>query len=217
METPDLWIASRTPYNNAQRTGFFWRPVGDLKPGATIERAREEAERVSSEIRSNFPLWRTANYHVRIEPMQQYLIARARPTILALLGAGIFLLLIACANVGKSLVGTHIAALAGAGPAGCARGNRGQLIRQMLIESALLAGLGTVIGIALAWAGIRELTAIAPANLPRLDSIRIDPIVLFFAALAGATSAVVFGVIPALRASRPNVIELLRGTRGPWD
>jgi putative ABC transport system permease protein len=211
METPDLWIASRTPYNNAQRTGFFWRPVGRLKPGATIERAREEAERVSSEIRSNFPLWRTANYHVRIEPMQQYLIARARPTILALLGAGIFLLLIACANVGNlllvrtSLRSRELALRAALG------GNRGQLIRQMLIESALLAGLGTVIGIALAWAGIRELTAIAPANLPRLDSIRIDPIVLFFAALAGATSAVVFGVIPALRASRPNVIELLRG------
>jgi putative ABC transport system permease protein len=211
METPDLWIASRTPYDNAQRTGFFWRPVGRLKPGATLERARAEAEQVGSEIRRNFPLWRTAGYHVRIEQMQQYLVARAKPPILALLGAAIFLLLIACANVGNlllvraSLRSRELAVRAALG------GNRGQLIRQMLVESAMLAGVGTLLGVALAWAGIRELISIAPANLPRLDSIRIDPIVLFFAALAGAASAVVFGVIPAIRASRPNVIELLRG------
>jgi predicted permease len=211
METPDLWIASRAPYDNAQRKGFFWRPVGRLKPGATLERAREEADLVASEIRRNFQLWNTAGYHVRIEPMQQYLVARAKPPIVALLGAAIFLLLIACANVGNlllvraSLRSRELAVRAALG------GNRAQLIRQMLIEAAMLAGIGTLIGVALAWAGIRELIAIAPANLPRLDSIRIDPIVLFFAALAGAVSAVVFGVIPALRASRPNVIELLRG------
>src|SRR5580658_2388517 len=211
METPDLWIASRAPYDNAQRKGFFWRPVGRLKPGATLGRAREEADLVASEIRRNFQLWNTAGYHVRIEPMQQYLVARAKPPIVALLGAAIFLLLIACANVGNlllvraSLRSRELAVRAALG------GNRAQLIRQMLIEAALLAGIGTLIGVALAWAGIRELIAIAPANLPRLDSIRIDPIVLFFAALAGAVSAVVFGVIPALRASRPNVIELLRG------
>jgi putative ABC transport system permease protein len=150
METPDLWIASRAPYNNAQRNGFFWRPVGRLKPGATLERARAEADLVASEIRRNFSLWRTAGYHVRIEPMQQYLVARAKPPILALLGAAIFLLLIACANVGNlllvraSLRSRELVVRAALG------GNRGQLIRQMLVESAMLASIGTLLGVALA-------------------------------------------------------------------
>jgi putative ABC transport system permease protein len=87
-----------------------------------------------------------------------------------------------------------------------------QLARQLLTEAFLLAALGAVGGLALAWAGIHELLAIAPANLPRLDTIRIDLPVLGFTALAGLAAGAIFGLASAWRASRPDVMNVLRGT-----
>ena len=84
----------------------------------------------------------------------------------------------------------------------------------MLAEAFLLSGLGTVLGSALAWIGIHELLVIAPANLPRLDAIKIDPVVVIFTALAGLAAAAIFGVVPALRASRPDVMHVLRSSGG---
>jgi len=91
-------------------------------------------------------------------------------------------------------------------------GSRWRLVRQMLAEALLLSGVGTVLGIGLAWIGIHELLVIAPANLPRLDAIKIDPMVVAFTALAGLAAAAIFGVVPALRASRPDVMHVLRSS-----
>jgi putative ABC transport system permease protein len=81
----------------------------------------------------------------------------------------------------------------------------------ILAEAIWLAVLGTLGGLALAWAGIKELRALAPADLPRLDSITIDISVLAFTALAGLAAAILFGMTPALRASRPRLMNVLRG------
>ena len=107
--------------------------------------------------------------------MHKTLVEEVRPAILALMGAVLFLLLIACANVANlllvraSLRGPELAVRAALGA------GRWRVVRQMLAESAVLTSLGTIAGVALAWAGIRQLQAIAPANLPRLEMIRIDP------------------------------------------
>src|SRR6185369_1356057 len=85
-----------------------------------------------------------------------------------------------------------------------------QLVRQTLVEAFVIAGLGTIIGVGLAYLGIRQLLAIAPENLPRLNAISIDLKVLGFAVLAGLLSAVLFGAIPALRTAKPNLIDTLR-------
>jgi len=138
-------------------------------------------------------------------------VAEVRPAILALTGAVIFLLLIACANVANLLLvraSQRERELAIRSALGC---NWWRLIRQMLVEALLLAGAGTLLGLGLAWYGIRQLLAIAPANLPRLDSITIDPAVLAFTALAGVAAAVIFGLPPALQASRPDLMNILRG------
>ncbi len=79
------------------------------------------------------------------------------------------------------------------------------------LKRSLLAALGTIVGLALAWAGILALRALAPANLPRLDDVRIDGAVLAYSALAGLASAAIFGIVPALRASRPALMNVLRG------
>jgi putative ABC transport system permease protein len=85
-----------------------------------------------------------------------------------------------------------------------------QLVRQTLAEAIVIAALGTAIGVGLAYLGIRQLLAIAPENLPRLNAIAIDLRVLAFAVVAGLLSAVLFGVIPALRTAKPNLMETLR-------
>src|SRR5207244_10317562 len=113
-----------------------------------------------------------AGYAIRLEPMHQHIVEEVKPAIVALMGAVIFLLLIACANVANlllvraSLRERELAVRTALG------GSWWRLVSQTLAEALLLAGAGTLLGLGLAWVGIHELLAIAPANLPRLDSIR---------------------------------------------
>jgi putative ABC transport system permease protein len=144
--------------------------------------------------------------------MHEALVEQVRPAILALMGAVLFLLLIACANVANlllvrtSLRETELAVRSALGA------ESWRLVRQLLVESLVLAALGTIVGVALAWIGLRVLIAVAPANLPRLAAVTIDPWVVAFAALTGLAAAAVFGVIPALRTSRLDVMTVLRGS-----
>jgi predicted permease len=209
---PDLWIAARLTYDNRNRNGYFLRPVGKLKSGVTLDRANEAAELASADIRKNFPIYQTGNFHFRLAPMHQYLVSEVRPAIIALMGAVSFLLLIACANVANLLLvrtSLRVRELAVRAALGA---SRARLVGQMLCEALLLAAAGTILGIGLAKLGIVALIAISPANLPRLDHVAIDPVVLAFSILAGLAAAAIFGLAPALRASRPNVIDVLRGS-----
>jgi putative ABC transport system permease protein len=209
---PEVWIANRLDYNNANRNGVSIRAIGRLKEGVGLERAQAAVDNVAAEARKNFLIERTAGYALRVEPIRRHLVSEVRPAILALMGAVIFLLLIACANVANlllvraSLRERELALRAAIGAGWW------QLARQMLTEAFLLAGLGAIGGLALAWAGIHELLAIAPTNLPRLDTIRIDSVVLGFTALAGLVAGAVFGLASAWRAARPDVMNVLRGT-----
>jgi putative ABC transport system permease protein len=208
---PDIWFANRLTYDTANRNQVSLRLIGRLKPGVSLERAQAEVESVAVELRKIEPIHATSGYYLRLEPMHRYIVAEARPAILALMGAVIFLLLIACANVANlllvraSLRERELAVRTAMGA------SRGRLMGQVLAEALLLAGIGTLVGLALATLGIRELLLIAPANLPRLESIAIDPAVLGFTALAGLAAAAIFGMAPAIKASRPDIMHVLRG------
>lgn len=211
--TPDVWIANNRGYDAAHRGDLMLQVIGRLKEGVTLERAQAEADVVASDWRKN-----GREFHVRLEPMHKPLVAEVRPAILALMGAVMFLLLIACANVANlllvraSLRERELAMRAALGA------RFGRLMRQMLAEAVLLSGLGTLLGVGLAWAGIHQLLVAVPANLPRLESIAIDWRALAFAAITGLAEAAIFGVMPAWRAARPDVMQILRGagrTAGP--
>ncbi|MGH9864276.1 MAG: ABC transporter permease [Candidatus Acidiferrales bacterium] len=209
---PQLWLANRLNYDNKNRNGVSIHAVGRLKDGVSLAQAQSAADNVAAEARKNFTIERTAGYAIRVEPMGQHLVSDVRPTILALMGAVIFLLLISCANVANLLLvraslrerELAVRAAMGASP--------WHLARQMLTESFLLAALGAVGGLALAWAGIQELLAVAPANLPRMDTIRIDSSVLVFTAVAALVAAAIFGLMSAWRASRPDIVSVLGGS-----
>ena len=211
LSAPDIWIANRLGYDAANRNGVSIHAIGRLRPGVTPEEAQAAAEKVAASERAQFPIMGTADYHVRVEPMRQHMANEVRPAILALMGSVIFLLLVACANVANlllvraSLRNRELAVRAALGA------NRWRLMSPILAEAVWLAALGTIGGLALAWAGIKELRALAPADLPRLDTIKIDVSVLIFTALAGLAAAVFFGMTPALRASRPRLMNVLRG------
>jgi predicted permease len=208
---PEIWNALRARFDNRNRNSYFLRGIGRMKPGVTLDRVQETAGLAAADVRKNFKLYATAGFYYHIEPMKQHLVAEVRPAIVSLMGAVMFLLLIACANVANLLLvrlsmrERELAVRAALG------GSRSRLIRQVLAEALLIAGTGTVLGVALAYAGIRELIAISPANLPRLDKIEVDPMVLLFSIAAGLIAAAVFGIVPAVRASRPDVMQVLRG------
>ena len=206
---PSLWFAARIPYDVANRNNVQWRVIARLKPGVVIPQAQAEAETIAEKIRQENTIARTAGQYFRLEPMKQHLVNEVRPTILTLMGAVIFLLLIACANVANlMLVRTSLRERELAVRAALGAG-WWPLVRQTLVEAFVISGIGTVLGVALAKLGIHELLVIAPANLPRLNAIQMDWRVLAFSALAGIGSATLFGLIPALRTAKPNLVNVL--------
>jgi predicted permease len=209
---PEVWIANRLGYDAANRNSVSMHVIGKLKPGISIGRAQTAVDQVWVEARKNFSILNTAGYVIRVVPMRQYLVAEVRPAILALMGSVIFLLLIACANVANlllvraSLRQRELAVRSALGA------SRWDLVRQILSEALLLGALGAVGGLGLAWFGTHELLAIAPAHLPRLETIRIDSTVLIFTVAASLVAVAIFGLAPAWRAALPDVMSVLRGT-----
>jgi putative ABC transport system permease protein len=209
---PDVWIAQRLRYDNADRLTPLLMTVGRMKAGVSLSNAQSEAEGISAQIQQIVPIDKSSDSHIELQPMHGYLVAGLKPSILALMGAAVFLLLIACANVANlllvriSLRERELAVRTALG------GKRRDLIRQVLTEALLLAVAGTIVGVGLAWLGVRALSAFAAPSQPLLASIGIDPTVVAVAVLFGLLTAVCFGIGPALYASRPNVMSVLRTT-----
>ena len=207
---PDIWVSDRPDFSTGSRSNVHLRVIGRLAPGVTVRQAQADIEPFSADLRQRFPIKETAGLHLRLVPVQQDLVADIRGVIFTLMGAVVCVLLIACANVANLiLVRTagrerELAVRAALG------GSRGQLIRQMLIESLVLSVGASALGLGLAQLGIVGLRQMAPDNVPRLDTVGIDPLVIGFGVAVAVLSVVVFGLLPAVRASRPNVIDVLR-------
>jgi putative ABC transport system permease protein len=209
---PDVWTALRVNFEQGSRINVAYRLVGRLKPNASLTAARAEIARVSTDLQARFPTDKTAGVTYRVEPMKQYVVANVRTSILSLMGAVILVLLIACANVANLLLvrasqrERELAVRAAMG------GSPFAIVRQLLAESLVLAAFAALLGIGLAKLGIALLLQLAPANLPRLADVSLDPVVLGFTVLASVAAVLIFGLVPALRASRPDLAQVLRAT-----
>jgi predicted permease len=208
--TPDMWVAARIDFQNSSRNSAFLRVIGKLKPNVTIAQAETQVDAIAADIGRRFPISGGAGLHFHAVPMHDDLVREVRPAILTLMSAVLFVLLIACVNVANLLIvraaarGRELTIRAAIG------GSRWRLIRELLAESAMIAACGTAVGIALADAAIRGLVRFGPADVPRLGAIALDPTVLAFTAGTGFCTALLSGIAPALRASRPDLMDALR-------
>jgi putative ABC transport system permease protein len=209
--TPDVWVALRVDYAAGSRINVFLRVIGKLRSGATLADAQAQLDALATDLRAQFSIKEAAGVHFRAEPMQADLVADVRPAIVALMGAVLFVLLIACANVANLLLVRSAAKERELAVRAALGGSRKRLAAQMLTESLLIAFAGALGGLWLSALGIRLLLALRPDNLPRIESIGIDLPVLAFTTAAAAAAALVFGLIPALRASRTHVAGVLQG------
>jgi predicted permease len=209
---PDVWTALRVNFEQGSRINVAYRLIGRLKPNASLTTARAEIARVTADLQARFPTDKTAGVAYRVEPMKEYVVAGVRTSILSLMGAVILVLLISCANVANLLLvrasqrERELAVRAAMG------GSPFAIVRQLLAECLVLATLAALLGVGLAKLGIVLLLQLAPANLPRLADVSLDPVVLGFTVLASVAAVLIFGLVPALRASRPDLAQVLRAT-----
>ena len=222
---PEFWqpvpVDVIVPWPNGElrarsRTNHDFGVIARRKPNVTFAQAQAELSAIARRINNNTP--GLAGWDVTVVPLQQALTESIRPALLLLLGAVGFLLLLACVNVASLLLARvtgrskEIAIRAALGA------RRGRLIRQILNESLLLALGGGVLGILLATWGVTLLGSILPATLPLPDAgaeivrpeLTIDSRVLIFAVVISICTALIFGIIPAFRASIAGVNDSLK-------
>ena len=197
-----------------QRGSRFLDVIGRLAPGATIEQAHDEIAgiaRQTAEREADARGWTDAT----LAPVRDAIVGDVRRPLLVLLGAVGFVLLITCVNIAGLLLARATSRQRELAVRSALGAGRGRIFRQLITESLVLALLGGALGVALAYAGSKALAAIGAGDLPRATSIRLDGTVLLFALGVSTVSGLLFGLLPALRATSRNLQGVLRaGSRG---
>jgi ABC-type antimicrobial peptide transport system permease subunit len=204
-DNSDIWLPRELVEMLPSRTAHNWRLLGRLRDGVTVDRSRAELSAIAQRMKQQYGE-DTAMVAVAIEPLREALTSDVRPALLILLGASAFLLLIACANVTNLMLAQAAGRERELAIRAALGAQRYRLLRQFLTEAFLLAVIGGVLGIVLAYWGLNGLLALAPANLPRLENISLNLPVLLF------SLASVFLVSMAL-ASFTSLRSVLRDSR----
>ena len=184
--------------------------IGRMKPGVSVERARSELNAVMRVIVREHPTEYSERTVIAMMPLRDYTVGKVRTALWILLGAVGMVLLIACANVAHLSLARASSRVKEMAVRAALGAGRARLVRQMLSESLLLAIAGGLAGVGLTWWGTHALTALGPKELPRATEIRIDMPVLWFALAVSIFAGLLFGVAPALRASRVDPNESLK-------
>jgi putative ABC transport system permease protein len=211
--TPDIFRPIRRPSTSTCGRGCITvRAIGRLKPGVSVARAQADLAVIAARLAKEFP---QTNDKVGswLIPLHEQLTGASRPAILTLTVAVALVLLIGCVNLANLLLVRAATRAREIGVRAALGAGRGRLVRQLLTESALLAGIGGAIGLFLGIAGSRALATLVPDDVRRVQEISIDASVLFFAVTITVASAALFGIFPALQAVRTALIDSVRGGR----
>lgn len=207
----DVWNPTRFDYRSVPRNSpnANRRIIARLLPGVTLAQARRQVDAVAAWQRETYDYHRLADIRITVTPMRAAIVGHVRPILLSLFVAVGIVLLIACANVANLLMVQGMAREREIAIRAAVGGGRRRILRQLMTESLLLASIGGLAGLLVARWGIDLLLAFRPANLPRLESVPIDGGALLFTAGVTVLSAILFGSIPAVQASRPDLHDSL--------
>jgi putative ABC transport system permease protein len=196
------------PPNEKDRSSRHLRAIARLKPNVTLEQAQTEMNLIAGQLAHEHPNDNSSS-GVHLVTLREDLVGRLRAALLMLFGAVAFVLLIACANVGNLLLSRSAARHKEIAIRAALGAGRDRLVRQFLTESLLLSLFGGALGILAALWGTALIEASTAKLLPMLGHIEIDTTVLAFTAAMSVLTGVIFGIIPAWRAARPNLNETL--------
>jgi putative ABC transport system permease protein len=205
----EMWVPLVFGAEHAADHQRFVRVFGRLRPGATVETARAEMDVIGARLASAWPQTNAA-VGVNLEALQEPVVSHARPALLVLAGAVCLVLLIACANVTNLLLAQGLARQKEAAVRSALGASPAQLVRQRLSESVALSLAGGAFGLALARAGVSALSRLGTASLPRIEEIAVDARVAAFSLALALVTGIVAGLVPALRASRPDLVPSLK-------
>ncbi len=212
----DLWMAVFPSPNQRQARYWHWiQVVARLKPGATIAQAQAEMSGIAREIVRQDP--KHAGTTIAVQPLHDVVVGNVRPVLLVLLGTIALVLLIACANVANLLLARSASRQKEFAVRGSLGASRGRLVQQLLTESLTLALLGGLLGVGVAYWGLKGLVGAVPnllrANMPFLDGLSLHWGMLAFTGAVSVATGVLFGLAPALRMSRGNFQPALQAGR----
>lgn len=208
----ELWVPFQFEPNSTNQ-GHFFQVAAMLKPGITLAQANAQMKLALQEFVRLYAI-KNANFGFVVEPLRDSIVNESRKSLLVLLGAVALVLLIACANVANLLLARATGRKRELAIRSALGASRTRIIRQLLTEAVLLAVAGGVLGSVLGFAGVRALLAISPAGLPRIGedgaAIGVDWRVLGFTLGVSVLTGILFGLFPALAASRTDLNSSLK-------
>jgi putative ABC transport system permease protein len=208
-EQTEMWVPMAFSAEERTRMGsHYLSGIGRLKPAVSVERARSDINTVAARLGQSNPE-SSAGWDVLVFPLQEYTVRNVKRALLVLLGAVAMVLLIACVNVANLLLVRGAARSKELAIRAAIGASRKQLVRQLLVEQFALAAISAALGLLFAGWLLRGLLALLPNALPRQTHIGLDGSVLAFALLLTVLTPLLFGLLPALQASRTDLRELL--------
>jgi putative ABC transport system permease protein len=205
----EIWAPKiMRPDEPRTRTGGYWQVIGRLASGVSIEQARAEMIGISNQLASEYPATNRST-SATIITLRESIAGSARKSLLVLLGAVAFVMLIACLNVASLQIAEGVRRKRELAIRTAIGAGRGRLIRQLLTESMLVSFIGALVGLFIAHAGVSAIRAFAPEDLWQLEDLRLDGSALLFALALSVICAIAVSLMPVLAAGRIHLAQSL--------